>query len=192
MKRAIIAAAALGLLLPGTAMAQSQSDQQYKQGGHPSGSGRPPQGQPQQGRPPQGQPQQSRPPQGRPPQGAPPQSRPPQPRPPQAGGPGYHRPPTYVQPLPPRGNQYWHRGQYYGRVHGPAFAYPPGWRYRQWQIGQRLPPLFLAPGYFYPGYAALGLQVPPPGYNWVRFGPDLLLVNLATNEVEDVIYGVFM
>ena len=49
------------------------------------------------------------------------------------------------------------------RVHAPPFAYPRGWGYRQWSIGARLPPLFLAPPYFYPGWAALGLQAPPYG-----------------------------
>jgi Ni/Co efflux regulator RcnB len=94
--------------------------------------------------------------------------------------------------LPPRGNQFWHRGTYYPRIRVPAFAYPPGWRYRRWAVGAVLPPLFLAPAYFYPGWAALGLGAPPPGYAWVRFGPDLLEVNLGTGEVEDVVYGVFL
>ena len=52
-------------------------------------------------------------------------------------------------------------------------------------------PLLAAPSFFYSDWAALGLQSPPPGYSWVRFGPDLLLVNLTTYEVEDVVYGVF-
>ncbi len=111
------------------------------------------------------------------------------------GGYGYgpgHPMPTYIRPLPPRGEQFWHRGQYYGRIPGPAFIYPPGWRYRQWLIGQRLPPLFFGPGYFFGAWAQIGLQPPPPGYSWVRYGPDLLLVNLDTGEVEDVAYGVFM
>jgi len=116
----------------------------------------------------------------------------PPPRPGPPGRPGPYRPPGYVRPLPPRGNQFWHRGQYYGRIPGPRFAYPPGWRYRQWGIGARLPPLFLAPNYYFQGWAALGLEAPVPGYAWVRFGPDLLLVNLTTHEVEDVVYGVFL
>jgi Ni/Co efflux regulator RcnB len=70
-------------------------------------------------------------------------------------------------------------------------VYPPGWQYRRWTIGVRLPPVFLAPTYVYPDWAALGLEAPPPGYAWVRFGPDLLEVNLTTGEVEDVVYGVF-
>ena len=69
----------------------------------------------------------------------------------------YRPPPVTVRPLPPRGNQFWHRGQI-GRIHGPAFAYPPGWRYRQWTIGARLPNLLFAPNYFYPGWASLGLR----------------------------------
>jgi Ni/Co efflux regulator RcnB len=97
-----------------------------------------------------------------------------------------------MRPLPPRGNQFWHRGQYYPRIRGPAFVYPRGYAYRRWTIGAHLPALFLAPPYFYAGYAGLGLQPPPPGYQWVRYGPDLLLVNLRTGEVEDVVYGVFM
>ena len=55
-----------------------------------------------------------------------------------------------------------------------------------------LPPLFLAPNYYFQNWASLGLQAPAPGYVWVRFGPDLLLINQNTNEVEDVVYGAFM
>nr|WP_216855977.1 RcnB family protein [Acidisphaera sp. S103] len=51
--------------------------------------------------------------------------------------------------------------------------------------------MLIAPSFYYTGWAALGLQQPLPGYSWVRFGPDLLLVNLTTYEVEDVVYGVF-
>jgi Ni/Co efflux regulator RcnB len=94
--------------------------------------------------------------------------------------------------LPPRGNQFWHRGRYYSRIRGPAFVYPRGWHYRHWAIGARLPPPLLAPVYIYQGWAALGLGEPPPGYAWVRYGPDLLEVNLNTGEVEDVVYGVFL
>ena len=81
--------------------------------------------------------------------------------------------------------------RYYGRIQGPAFVYPRGWAYRRWTIGTRLPPVLFAPAYFYPGWAALGLGAAPPGYAWVRYGPDLLEVNLISGEVEDVVYGVF-
>jgi Ni/Co efflux regulator RcnB len=73
--------------------------------------------------------------------------------------------------------------------HGPAFSYPPGFAYRRWALGERLPILFLAPAYFFTDYAALGLDPPPYGYEWVRYGPDLLLVQLGTGQVVDVVYG---
>ena len=92
---------------------------------------------------------------------------------------------------PARNGQFFHRGSWFARVHGPAFHYPAGWRYRAWAIGAILPALFLTPDYFYDDYGPLGLQAPPPGYRWVRYGDDLLLVNLRTGEVEDVVNDVF-
>ncbi|HEY1935498.1 MAG TPA: RcnB family protein [Acetobacteraceae bacterium] len=171
----ILVAAALGLLLPGLAFAQPDQRGpqagQERQGGRPAApANRPGPGAPQ--RPaPAASPRQV---QGRP-----------------VGRPAAGRPSMVAQPLPPRGNQFWHRGQYYTRIRGPAFRYPPGWAYRRWTIGARLPALFLAPAYFYAGWAALGLAAAPPGYAWVRYGPDILEINLGTGEVEDVIYGVF-
>jgi hypothetical protein len=71
------------------------------------------------------------------------------------------------------------------------WVYPPGWAYRRWAVGAILPPLFLVPTYFYADYAGLGLPPPDPGFQWVQYGPDLLLVNVATGQVVDVAYGVF-
>jgi len=71
------------------------------------------------------------------------------------------------------------------------FLYPPGFGYRRWEVGAALPPRFLARDYWYADWAGLGLDPPPPGYQWVRYGPDLLLVNVITGQVADVAYGVF-
>jgi nickel/cobalt transporter regulator len=71
------------------------------------------------------------------------------------------------------------------------WVYPAGWAYRQWAVGMILPPLFLVPDYYYTDYAALGFPPPDPGFQWVQYGPDLLLVNVATGQVVDVAYGVF-
>jgi hypothetical protein len=176
MKRSLIVAAALGLLLPGVAAAQQpQTPEPPRPGERPA-------------------PQAPRPAAPRPPgRPAPPAPRPPAVRPPLAGRPMDRRgPPVYVRPLPPRGNQFWHRGQYYGRIQGPPFVYPRGYGYRRWAIGAVLPPLLFAPSYYYSGYAQLGLQAPPPGYAWVRYGPDLILVNIDNGDVEDVVYGAFL
>ena len=77
------------------------------------------------------------------------------------------------------------------RVHAAAFRYPAGYGYRHWVRGQLLPVVFLSPVYFYTDFVILGLEPPPYGYRWIRFGPDLLLVNIRTGEIMDVEYGVF-
>jgi Ni/Co efflux regulator RcnB len=80
----------------------------------------------------------------------------------------------------------WHRS-----VRGPKFSFPSGFKYQTWTTGGILPPVFLAAPYFYDGYATLGLAPPPGGYQWVRYGPDLLLVNVHTGRIADVVDGVF-
>ena len=127
-------------------------------------------------------------------------------RPPPSGGgggatrpqrPGHHRPapsrpsrprPGYTKPRP---NQYFWRGRWFGRYRAPAFVYPRGYSYRIWYPGNRLPLLFLTTQFFFDNFRTLGLEVPPPGYRWVRYGPDLLLVNVRTGDIDDVIYGAF-
>jgi Ni/Co efflux regulator RcnB len=54
-----------------------------------------------------------------------------------------------------------------------------------------LPPLFLTPTYFYADWPSLGLEPPPPDCEWLRYGPDLLLVDITTGEVIDVVYDAF-
>lgn len=116
-------------------------------------------------------------PDARPPAHRPPVSRPPANRPPFVG----HRPP----------HRYLSGGAWRRSIRGPAFRYPPGFSYRIWATGAILPPVFLGPSYFFDGYSTLGLSPPPPGYRWVRYGPDLLLVNIISGRVADVVDGVF-
>ena len=97
-----------------------------------------------------------------------------------------HRPP------PPRfapRTQFIYRGRAIHRVRVAPFVYPRGWAYRRWAVGAVLPPLFLVPAYFYTDWAVLGLPPPEPGFQWLRYGPDLLLVNVATGQIVDVVYG---
>ena len=134
----------------------------------------------------------------------------PRPRP-DAGGPGTaqpdagpdrpapaHRPPAHRPPAsrPPFvGRRPPHRflsgGGWHHSLRGPAFRYPSGFAYQRWTTGAILPSAFLSAPYFYDGYASLGLAPPPAGYRWVRYGPDLLLVNVFTGRVADVVDGVF-
>ena len=76
-------------------------------------------------------------------------------------------------------------------MHKPEFRYPRGYGYRRWTTGLVLPALFLSSAYYFDGYRDLGLGAPAPGYRWVRYGPDLLLVRTGTRQVADVIYGAF-
>ena len=91
----------------------------------------------------------------------------------------------------PGGAQFLYRGRAFERVRSEAFVYPQGWGYRRWEVGAFLPPVFLASDYWYADWDLIGLSPPPPDYQWVRYGPDLLLVELTTGEVIDVVYDVF-
>jgi hypothetical protein len=112
----------------------------------------------------------------------------------------YQRP-AYVPPPAPEPQygadaggppgRFLYHGRPFNRVHLAAFVYPPGWAYRRWAIGAALPALFLTPAYYYGGFAAQGLSPPQPGFQWVRYGPDLLLVNVTTGQVVDAVYGAF-
>jgi Nickel/cobalt transporter regulator len=99
-----------------------------------------------------------------------------------------HRGAEFVRP---GGGQFVYRGQASERVRRAPFVYPPGWGYRRWDIGAFLPPIFLAEDYWYSDWDLIGLPPPPPDDEWVRYGPDLLLVDLTTGEVIDVVYDVF-
>jgi hypothetical protein len=96
-----------------------------------------------------------------------------------------------VVPGGPRGAQFTYHGHPFDRVHASPFIYPGGWGYQRWGAGMILPGLFLAPAYYYSDWAGLGLPPPDPGFQWVRYGPDLLLVNVETGQVVDAVYGAF-
>jgi len=98
-----------------------------------------------------------------------------------------HRGAEFVRP---GGAQFVYRGQAFERVRTAPFAYPPGWGYQRWAVGAFLPPVFLVRDYWYPDWDLIGLPPPPPDYQWVRYGSDLLLVDLTTGEVIDVVYDV--
>jgi Ni/Co efflux regulator RcnB len=109
-------------------------------------------------------------------------------------GPGNNRPGPGGRPgprPPQRPPQFSWRGRNFNRYHAPAFRYPRGYSYRRWASGALLPALFLSSLYYFDDWRMLGIGAPPPGRRWVRYGPDLLLVNIRTRRVEDVIYDAF-
>lgn len=194
MNRLLCTACIFALVVPSIAAAQPQND---KQNGHRQHAARPQNGGGQNGARPaggagHGQPVQNR--MNRPSGERPQMTTQPAPtansRPSRQGRPSSAGRPT-VQSVPNRGQRPGVRPSNFQPVRAPAFRYPRGYHYRRWNIGLILPSIFLSNYYFYNNWAALGAYPPPPGFVWVRYGPDLLLVSRRSGRIRDVIYGAF-
>lgn len=86
----------------------------------------------------------------------------------------------------------WNGHSWGGRpIYGPRYAWPRGYAYVRRPVGWVMPRPFLTAAYFYTAWATLGLVAPPHNFQWVRYGPDLLLVDTTSGRVTDVRYGVF-
>lgn len=68
---------------------------------------------------------------------------------------------------------------------------PQGWYDHRWIPGETLPVLFFAQEYWIDNYAYFGLDYPPLGTVWIRYGSDALLIDRRTGEIIRVVYGVF-
>lgn len=88
------------------------------------------------------------------------------------------------------GGHFTYHGRSFARFHVAPFAYPAGWGYRSWSVGAYLPSLFFTSAYFIGDWGAYDLGPPPSGYQWVRYGPDALLV-APDGRIVDVVHGVF-
>lgn len=124
-----------------------------------------------------------------------------EPRGPEHHGEPHSGPSGYERPAEPRGwnarpggvdvNAYHHNYQAARTYHIGPYHRPPGWVPHHWVYGQILPRGYWAAQYILADYWLFGLEVPPPGYEWVRDGPDALLINVETGEIIQVEYGVF-
>ena len=68
---------------------------------------------------------------------------------------------------------------------------PFGWGYRPYQIGWRLWPSYYSSRYWIEDPWYYRLPYAPPGYVWVRYWDDALLVDTWSGEVVDVIHDFF-
>jgi Ni/Co efflux regulator RcnB len=72
-----------------------------------------------------------------------------------------------------------------------AFRAPQGWQYRRWAFGQTLPRVYWAQPYWITNFWLYDLDRPPVGCEWVRSGPDALLIDTSTGEILEAEYNVF-
>ena len=72
-----------------------------------------------------------------------------------------------------------------------AYARPSGWYYRRWGVGANFPMAWVRPNYFIDSWVRYGLLAPPWGYEWVRYGPDVVLVDVRTGRILQARYNVF-
>ncbi|HEY2658793.1 MAG TPA: RcnB family protein [Caulobacteraceae bacterium] len=77
------------------------------------------------------------------------------------------------------------------RWRGEGWRPQRGFYYRRWAFGEYLPFGWFDQSYWVGDYYDYDLPVPPYGYQWVRVGPDVLLINLATGFVAETVYGLF-
>jgi hypothetical protein len=84
---------------------------------------------------------------------------------------------------------------YHGRAYAPFTAEPYQWpngpNYRRYEVGMALPRPYWIALYFIEDYTAYGLDAPAQGFEWIRYGPDVLMIDLNTGEVAHVVYGAF-
>lgn len=92
---------------------------------------------------------------------------------------------------------YWSQGRYPFSYHstrryrGPRWVAPPGFYVRSWSHGDYLPWGWYGASYRLDDWWAYGLPWPPPGFDWVRSGPDVLLVDRFSGRIVQVVRMVF-
>ncbi|MCK7595226.1 RcnB family protein [Pseudomarimonas salicorniae] len=85
----------------------------------------------------------------------------------------------------------WHHGWSGHRYRAPIrYYYPQGYSTYHWRVGYTLPSAFLLSSWQV-DYRPYGIAPPPYGCRWVRVDGDLLLVELATGYIVDVLYDFY-
>jgi len=81
--------------------------------------------------------------------------------------------------------------QHHYHYRGGAYRGPSDYSYRRWTFGENLPAMYFVSEYLISDYSDYGLQYPPEGCEWVRYGDDALLIDDETGEILEVVYGQF-
>jgi Ni/Co efflux regulator RcnB len=72
-----------------------------------------------------------------------------------------------------------------------AYVRPSGWYQKRWTYGERLPSAWFGASYYVSDFLTLGLTAPPPGYQWIRVGNDVVLVDISTGEIVQTDYDAY-
>jgi Ni/Co efflux regulator RcnB len=98
----------------------------------------------------------------------------------------------------PRGApQHWQAGRFppvmqaRDRFHAGYYRAPYGYYSRAWGFGDFLPRPWFVHDYWLDNFLDFGLPYPPPGYTWVRVGPDALMIDRFTGRIVQVVNGIF-
>jgi len=83
------------------------------------------------------------------------------------------------------------RDRHRSSFHIGVYYDPFGWNYRPYQIGWRLWPSYYSSRYWINDPWQYRLPYSPPGYIWVRYWDDAILVDRWSGEVVDVIHNFF-
>ncbi len=84
-----------------------------------------------------------------------------------------------------------HRRRHSSLFHFGFYYDPFGWNYRRYSIGSRLWPSYYRSSYWLNDPWQYRLPYAPPGYRWIRYHDDALLVDTWDGQVVDVIYNFF-
>ena len=94
---------------------------------------------------------------------------------------------THAEARHERHDRHWDR--HHRRGYTVYVAPRRDWRYRRVNVGYRLGPEFYGSRYYVNDYGAFGLRAPGRNLRWIRYGDDLLLVNIRTGRVVQILPG---
>ena len=86
---------------------------------------------------------------------------------------------------------YVYKGRSFAPVRAGAYRWPAGRHYLRYGVGGHLPRALIVAAYILANWAQYGLGAPPPGYEWLRYGPDVLAVDPNSGQIADAAYGMF-